>query len=244
MIKLFTFGSAFGVEDPSPFVLKLHTFLRIANLPYTPVASASNLNRAPKHKLPYIEDDGNIVCDTYFITEYLTDKYKLTLDDHLTEKQRCAAHLFTRSLDENLYWCIVYSRWMREDTWPVINKQFFGRMPLPLRIIIPGMVRRNLKQRLEKQGFGQHTDAEIMQIFEHSLRSLSGYLGDNRYFFGDKVSTFDATAYAFLASVISTTLNNPFNELAKTYQNLVDYCERIHAQYYLTATTNNATSAA
>ena len=34
MITLYTFGPAFGLPDPSPFVLKAEILLKMAGLPY------------------------------------------------------------------------------------------------------------------------------------------------------------------------------------------------------------------
>jgi hypothetical protein len=34
MITLYNFGPAFGLPDPSPFVMKVETLLKMARLPY------------------------------------------------------------------------------------------------------------------------------------------------------------------------------------------------------------------
>ncbi len=232
MIKLYGFGSAFGLVDPSPFVAKVDAFLRLSGLPYELVNDFSAFRRAPKGKLPMIEDDGQIIPDSYFICEYLQDKYQLTIDQDLTEEQRGVAHLLTKSLDENFYWFVVYSRWIREDTWPIISKAFFSKMPIPMRYIVPIIARSGVKSALKKQGIGRHTEDEMLQIFEHSLKSLASMLGNKKYFFGDKVSSFDATAFAFLSSFILADFDNPFYERAKRYSTLVDFCNRFKLEYY------------
>ena len=40
----------------------------MVDLPYEPVNSG-DVMKAPKHKLPYIDDDGTVVADTSFIIE-------------------------------------------------------------------------------------------------------------------------------------------------------------------------------
>ena len=64
MITLYTFGPAFGLPDPSPFVMKVETLLKMAKLPYR--TDQSGFTKAPKGKLPYIDDDGVIVADFDF----------------------------------------------------------------------------------------------------------------------------------------------------------------------------------
>ena len=242
MIKLIGFGPAFGVADPSPFVVKVDLLLRMCNIPYEYVADPGALRRAPKGKLPLIEDQGTTIPDSYFIFEYLRDRNLLNIDDHLTPEQRGIAHLVTKSLDENFYWTLVYSRWMRDDTWPTIRKTIFGKMPLPLRWIVPGIVRNGTRKTLHKHGIGRHNEAEIMQIFEHSLQSLSEMLSEKAYFFGDKPSSLDATAFAFLSSLILVTIDNPFNAMARSYPNLVAFCQRNQQRYY--AETKSGSSVA
>jgi len=232
MIKLFGFGPAFGLVDPSPFVVKVDALLRLSGLPYELVNDFSAFRRAPKGKLPLIEDEGQIIPDSYFIYEYLRDKYQLNIDEHLTKEQQGLAYLLTKSLDENFYWCVVYSRWIREDTWPIVKAALFGSMPLPMRYIVPVIARSGVKSSLQKQGLGRHSEKEILQIFEHSLKSLSDVLGDKNYFFGEKASSFDACAYAFLSALIFADLNNAFNDMAKSYPALVDYCHRFKKEFY------------
>ncbi len=61
MITLYTFGPHFGLPDGSPFVTKAMLLLKLAGLPFA--EDRGGYGRAPKCKLPYIEDDGEIVAD-------------------------------------------------------------------------------------------------------------------------------------------------------------------------------------
>jgi hypothetical protein len=56
MIKLYSFGPSFGVADPSPYVLKVDVYMRMANIEFTSVPDVKNLQKAPKGKLPFITD--------------------------------------------------------------------------------------------------------------------------------------------------------------------------------------------
>ena len=51
MIVLQKFGPHFGVPDPSPFVLKLETFLRLTKIDYEEEL-LFDLRKTPKGKLP------------------------------------------------------------------------------------------------------------------------------------------------------------------------------------------------
>lgn len=236
MIKLYSFGSSFGVMDPSPFVVKVDAFMKMAALPFEVIASTNNLKIAPKGKLPFIvdnnESDENTIADSQAILEYLTDKYQVLLDEHLSSEQKAQAYLFTKSLDENLYWCLVYSRWILEGTWQRVNKTFFGALPFPLRLFIPSLIRKSVKKNLHGQGTGRHSKAEILAISDKSFVALSTLLGDQMYFFNNKESSFDAIVYSILCQFISVDCTNEFNDKARSYPNLVQFCQRIEQAYY------------
>jgi glutathione S-transferase len=74
-MKVYGFGSKLGVEDPSPFVMKVITWLKMKEIPFEYVGDPSQLSSSPKGKLPYIEDEGVIVADSAFIFEYLDKEY-------------------------------------------------------------------------------------------------------------------------------------------------------------------------
>jgi len=232
MIKLYSFCANFGVTDPSPFVLKIDAYLRMSGIEYETVSDLSNLRKAPKGKLPFIEDGGELIADSFFIAEHLKEKYGDKLDQWLSDEQKSTAHLVTKALDEDLYWCLVYSRWMREDTWPMIREAFFGAMPFPLKQIVPVIARSGVRSALKKQGLGRHSDDEIKQILKRSLNSLAVMLGDKAYFLGDKPCSLDATTFAFLAEFILVKIDNSFNEVARRHENLVQYCKRMQAEFY------------
>src|SRR6266480_2026973 len=73
MITLYAFGPAFGLPDPSPFVLKAEVLLKMAGVPYR--TSTEGFGKAPKGKLPYIDDDGERIADSTFIRWHIEKKY-------------------------------------------------------------------------------------------------------------------------------------------------------------------------
>jgi len=236
VIKLYSFGASFGVMDPSPFVVKVDAFLKMSQLPYEVIASANNLKIAPKGKLPFISDhngdEETTIADSQAIIEYLTEKYHVSLDEHLSPEQQAQSYLFTKSLDENLYWCLVYSRWILDDTWPLVKEAFFGGLPWPVKVIVPSLIQKKVRENLFGQGIGRHTKEEILAISDKSFAALSTLLADKDYFFGDKPSSFDATVYSILCQFVSVDCDNEFNDKARTYGNLVQFCQRIEQAYY------------
>lgn len=232
MITLYSFGPAFGLPDPSPFCLKVDLYLRAARLEYRTVSGFQNLRKAPKGKLPFIEDEGTVVPDSAFIISYLKAEYGDPLDGELSAEQKAVAHAFIKMMDENLYWCIVHARWISADCWPAVKQEFFGRLPWPLRAIVPVMARRGVAKTLHGHGLGRHSDEEILEISRRDLTALSDYLGGKEYFFGKGPTTLDIAAYAFLSGMIIPAFKSRLNDLARSFPNLVQFVGRIKGRYY------------
>ena len=70
MITLHQFSPNWGLPNASPFCMKLEIYLRMANLPHT-VIYEDTLDKAPKKKMPYIEDEGKKIGDSNLIIDYL-----------------------------------------------------------------------------------------------------------------------------------------------------------------------------
>jgi hypothetical protein len=50
VITLYTFGPSFGLPDPSPFVMKAETLLKMAGLPYQ--VDSKGFSKAPRASCP------------------------------------------------------------------------------------------------------------------------------------------------------------------------------------------------
>lgn len=232
MITLYGFGTRLGLPDISPFVLKVDAFLRLNNLEYQRKNGLPYLRNSPKGKLPVIDDNGKTIPDSSFIIEHLTTSHQLTLDDWLTPEQKATAYLISKSIDENFYWCLIYSRWISESSWSRLKVELFTRVPFPLRLIVPHVVRNKVKKSLFQHGMGRHSDSEIHEIARKSLQSFSDILGEKTFIFGDKPCSLDATLYGFLAQAILIDMDTPMTQLARGFPTLVSYCERFQQEYY------------
>lgn len=233
MIHLHSFGPSLGLIDPSPFVLKVDAYLRMADIDFNHNLADDNFRHAPKGKLPFIRHGQQVIADSQFIIQYLKSEFGDSLDSELNGLQQAQAHLITKSFDENLYFVLLYSRWHQTDSWQIVRPQFFKDVPALLKWIVPGIVRKQICKTLYRQGIARHSMEEVLQICRHSFQSISDLLTEKKYFFGDKPSSLDATLFAFLAQFILAELDNPFNELARSYPALTQYTQRIYKQYYL-----------
>jgi hypothetical protein len=94
-----TIPELFGVADNNAYGLKVFALLRLCQIPFRRehVFDASS---APRSQLPYILDQGETIGDSETIIAHLISKYRLTIDNGLTNRERDIDHLVTRMLDD------------------------------------------------------------------------------------------------------------------------------------------------
>jgi glutathione S-transferase len=230
MITLFAFGPAFGLPDPSPFVIKTQMLLRMAGVPYR--TDTGGFRKAPKGKLPYIEDDGELVADSTFIRWHIERKYGVDFDRGLDARERAMAWAFERMAEEHLYWALVDARWMDDENFARGPAHFFDTAPAPLRPFIRAMVRREVRRTLHGQGTGRHTKAEIAALGERSIAAMAGFLADRSCFMSEEPTGVDATMFAFAAGLLCPLFSTPLHEEAMRHDNLKRYVQRMAARYY------------
>ena len=232
MIKLFQFPPAFGLPNASPFCMKLETYLRMAGLPFELVNSSGAVMKAPKRKLPYIDDGGTVVADSSFVIDYLKGRYGDPLDAALSPPERAVATAFQRLIEENLYWAVVQIRWAEDTGWAKTRQAFFGAMPAPLRWFVPALARRGLLAELRGQGMGRHSAAEIHAIGCRDVTAIADFLADKPFMLGEQPTSLDATAHAFLANLLWAPFDSPIQRHAQTRPTLEAYCQRMKARYF------------
>ena len=230
MITLYTFGPAFGLPDPSPFVTKAEMLLKMAALPHR--TDTTGFSKAPKGKLPYIDDDGERIADSNFIRFHIEKKYGFDFDRGLSADERAIAWAFEKMVEEQLYFELLDSRWTDDTNFAKGPMMFFRGVPAPLRPFIVAMVRRKVRQALHGQGTGRLTPAEIVQLGTRSIDAIATHLGDNAYFMGAEPTGADATMFPFAANMLCPTFDTPLRTAAERHNNLRRYVGRMTPRYY------------
>ena len=230
MITLYTFGQHFGLPDPSPFVMKAEMLLKFSKLEYR--TNTKGFGKAPKGKLPYIDDNGTIVADSTLIRLYLEQKYAINFDRALSNRERGVTWAVEKMLEDHVYWALVYWRWLIDANFDRGPRTFFKRAPAIIRPIVTRMVRRSVRARLHGHGLGRHSEAEMAAMACRAYDSLSQILGDNRYLMGNEPCGADATAFAFIAGSLAKIFESPLQAKAASLSNLVAYNERMMAEFY------------
>jgi glutathione S-transferase len=230
MITLYTFGPFFGLPDPSPFVMKGEMLLKLSGLPYQ--TNTRGFLKAPKGKLPYIEDGGVLVADTTLIRLHLEQKYGIDFDASLSPKDRGAAWAVEKMLEDHLYWHLIYWRWMNDTNFHRGPVNFFKRAPAIIRPLVVRSVRKRIRRTLHGHGLGRHTEAENNMMAARVVDAVSQMMGDNAYFMGAKPCGADATVFAFIAGTLCSTFDSPLRTKLEATPNLRAYAQRMMAEYF------------
>lgn len=226
-----------GLASPSPFGLKLETWLRMEHIPYR----RSVLTRLPRSrtgKIPYLlRADGSTLADSSLIIETLARERGIDLSYGLPPQEQALGHAVIRLLEESTYFVAVWERWSHPQFWPISRRAYFGSRPsLPLRLIA-ALVRRKVKAQLHGQGTGRHEPDRIEALGAADVRALAQLLGERPFFGGERPALADATAYGFLAVLLAYPGATPLQRAVQAQPSLLAYCERMRDRYWSDAGT-------
>jgi len=239
MIKLLKFGPGFGTSDFSPFVLKVETYFKMTGVEYQGVPS--DVRKAPKKKLPVVEVDGRVICDSSAIIEHFESKRTDKLDAQLDAKSRAIGEAFKSMIEEHFYYVAMMMRWVMDDGWAVFKPEFVGTIlagagvPSFLRGFIANSARRAVIAQTKAQGTGRHSREEVVAIGRRLYDALDTQLGEGKFLLGDEPSTYDATAWAFITVALAPMFDNELRKYGAQKKNIAAYLARMNEKYDLSA---------
>ena len=230
MITFYGWGPMFDCPSPSPFVMKSDIQLQMLGVSFT--RAMADLESVPKHKAPYIIDDGQLVEDSNFIRRHLETKLGRGLYDGMSGKEIAASWALERMAEGQLAKIMAYERWMKDDNFNKGPAQFFLDVPEPARAGVRQEVRNGLAAMHTGEGTGRFTDEERMQLADWDIGAIAMHLGNQDYMFGDEPSCADAAVAAVLIACATEYFDTPLSGLVRKHDNLVAYIDRMTARYF------------
>ncbi len=224
MIDLYVFPDVWGI-NPSPFCLKVETYCRLAGVPFRAIPTLPF--RAPRGKLPFIDDGKDRVPDSGLIIDHLKRRYGDVLDRDLDAAQRAQGHLVRRSCEESFYFVLLYSRWIEPAGWKVIKPALFGSLPIPLRDAVAELARRSVRRALYAQGYGRHTGDQIQAIGAADLAALAATVTTQGFTVADHPTSYDAALYGALANILDAPIEAALKQEAQRHAALTGFVARM-----------------
>ena len=243
-VFLFTFPRAHHVHNISPFSLKLESFLRMHNIPYQVI---STFKFSPKGQIPYIRlnsPDGPLIADSNFIIKYLSKKFGIDEVERnlLSSNERAIAHAFTRMIEEHTTQIGFYYRYglnMEKFCNAVIPFNWFninGTLTLKGRLFLKFwkfIQPIGIKKKMQYVSYGRHADEEKWTISHQDIQSISDYLGNKKFIFGDTPTLLDCTFFGHFAQLLYIPLDFPQKAyMDENCRNIVEYVERFKELYW------------
>ena len=226
MIILHQYPSAFNLPSLSPFCIKVEFFLKMAKLPYQ-VKVERNPARGPKGKMPFIVEDSKTLADSSFIIDHLIKTHSL---DHLEVKHGKSQMIAYKALiEESLYFILLYSRWVDKKGFNKVLEEFVPLFPPFVGKPFLTYIKRNLTVQSMAQGLGRHSLEEVYAIGKSQIEALAEFLGKKEYFFENKLTSFDATSYAFLSTILKQPIESPLKLAVLDQKNLCEYVSKLDA---------------
>jgi glutathione S-transferase len=225
MLTLYSYPPLFGVADNNGYGLKVYAFLKLAGVPFAH-EHIFDASKAPRGQLPYIVDDGDAIGDSGTILDWLTRKYRLTIDAALTQAERMQDLLTTRMLDD-LYWVMSYSRWKDERYWPAFRDALKREHP---QLSDEGLIKaRELNaQRYYYAGIGRYDPDAAMARGLADLAAIAELIPARGYVHGDEPTGIDAGLYGFVANIYFYDIDTPLKQFVVAHDNIVRHCRAIH----------------
>lgn len=227
-VQLFVPPRAWGIPNPSPFCVKVETWLRMAEVDYVP--RLGNPMKAPRGKVPWIEHEGRAIADSQAIVAYLSERFG-DLDAPLTPDQRHLSHLVRRTLEEATYFVTYHDRWLIPTNFAHVYPVFFG----PYGVggwIASKVVLRNVRRNLQGHGVARYSAEERTSAALADLDAVSHVLGGRSVFFGDRPTTVDAVVFGFLCQLLWTPFDGPVQRRVREDRTLVRYAEGLRERYW------------
>ena len=230
MITLYGFGPAFGLPDPSPFVIKAEVLLKLSGLPFR--TERGSPRRAPKGKLPYIDDDGVRVGDSTFIRLHLEQRHGIDFDAGLSPEARGTGWAVDKLLEDHLYWALTDARWLDRGNFDAGPASFFRVLPAPARPLAKAAIRRMIRFRLRAHGMGRHQTAEIAMLGARAVNAIADVMGDRPFLLGARPSAADATLFGFVLPLFAPGFASSARAAVEHRANLLAHRDRMLSMFY------------
>lgn len=229
-MRLVHFGPAFGVPDPSPFCVKAEAYLRVTGASYTAIRGTPM--KSPRGQLPVLLHQGRVIAGSDEIVHYVRAVTQSEVDDWLSDEQRTSAYHLVTSVEEYLYFLLIYQRWVLPGNFSVVAREFFSGVQPLLRPFLARYARHGARKRAIAQGVGRHPASEVDRRAREAVSHLSQHLGEKDFFFGERPCWVDCSMFGFIGGMLIEGMPEGASLWIREFDNLVAFESRFRSQYF------------
>lgn len=230
MLTLTTFPPSFDEPSHSPFCAKAMILLQMSGQPWQR-EDVSNPSSMPHGKLPVLRNNGQIIPDSEFIANWLTEQGADFYPD-CTSEQMSIGHTIIRMVEESLRLALVHDRWLDEGNWAHIWPVFFAEVPRPIRKLIAHKARKNVRSALMSNGIARMSSEQRLQKVNNDLSALEQIIGANAFILGDSPSAVDAAVLPVISMIDRLPVETALTQLVRSKSWVNAYLQRGRSNLY------------
>ena len=229
MITLYGMPPAGGLRQLSPYVVKVEMALRYLNAEYISesVDPWKIRKLSPNGKVPWIEIDNLEIGESDVIIEHLVKAYKSDLLGSLSTDDQILGTALKRLTEKNLYWYMVWSKFMTAESREEIIGCFFSRYPKFIQKFVSRYAIKTHTSFSKVHEIGNLSDERRDAEATADLLTLSRQLEKDNFLLGPEITVFDFPIAATLASILFHTPKTWLTFLAESYPVFPAYLSRV-----------------
>ena len=229
MITLYGMQPAGGLRQLSPYVVKVEMALRYLDAEYK--SESVDLweirSLSPNGKVPWIKVDNLEIGESDVIIEHLVKVYKSDLLESLSADDQILGTALKRLTEKNLYWYMVWSKFMTAESREEIIGCFFSRYPKFIQKFASKYAIKTHTTFSKVHEVGNLSDERRDAEATADLLTLSRQLEKDNFLLGPEITVFDFPIAATLASILFHTPKTWLTFLAESYPVFPAYLSRV-----------------
>jgi hypothetical protein len=154
------------------------------------------------------------------------------VDGWLSPHQQAIGHALQKMLEESLYFVSSWNKWVVDNNFAIYSAELFTGMPEEQLKYVPEMVRKKVIEKLQGQGIGRHEPDEIYALGLADVQAFGELLGDGPFLFGDRPTSFDASAFGVIGNLKDGLFDSPVRDRIRATENITGYIDRIRERYF------------
>ena len=231
----------FATPHASPYATKMIAFLEYTKIPYC-IDTTMGMHFYTQ-KIPWITYKNHHQPDSNLIIEWFTkqsDFNNINVDSHLNEQQLAICNAYKSMIEDGLISIIGWRRWSDDNNRPKYAQMIFGpcnMSPLMTKFILL-ISTKKFKEAFWINGIGRFTEKEIYEKGEKLIEAVVTTMSDNKFFFGDKLSTLDISIYAHfggmyqLSSVLTWGIDKTLPAKLPYRKEMNQYLKRVEIECF------------
>ena len=229
MITLYGMPPAGGLRQLSPYVVKVEMALTYLNAEYkSESVDPWKIGKlSPNGKVPWIKIDDLELGESDVIIEHLVKLYKSDLLVSLSTDDQLLGTALKRLTEKNLYWHMVWSKFMTSESREEIIGCFFSRYPKFIQKFVSKYTIRTHISFSKVHEVGNLSEARRNAEATADLMTLSRQLEKDDFLLGPEITVFDFSIAAMLASILFHTPKTWLTRLAEGYPIFPAYLFRV-----------------